>query len=244
MVIKRRDVSDGLFLSEAKNWREKRRRPVETEPKRYGKNKGLWMEDDPKIYFRDTYMPDSTIRKMNRDLASFVASLRFVRGRDSGFSALEFGCGTGKNLILLQDERQGRPVWDPKLYGVDINPRALDEARKNGCNATLWAGDEMKLRELANSGFQVDVSFTCGCLDHVRGRMMPILADLKRISRTAVILYETNDVVGRYYYGHAYQLHGFKRKKWFDYHSATSQGGDGAHYSLWLWERERTEVEE
>ena len=175
-----------------------------------------------KQYF-STYLADDVVRQLNHDLVKEI--LRYKPR-----SVFEFGCGQGKNLNLLPLE--------VKLYGFDISNKAVEQARIKGRNYVEW-GDEGNLPRWTNQAF--DVSFTCSVLDHIDNELTVdhILTDLKRISKKAAILYETQrNTPSTYYYPHPYEEYGFTKSNYI-YYSTEASGGDGSEYHIWYWERKK-----
>jgi trans-aconitate methyltransferase len=174
-----------------------------------------------KEYF-SSYVADDVIRIMNHDLVNFIY-------RYNPHSVFEFGCGQGKNLDLIVFHAP-----QIKVYGMDISKPAVDKAQWKGRNYVEW-GDEANLARWNEKAF--DVSFTCSVLDHIEQEIKVdhILTDLKRISRKAVILYETQrNRPLNYYYFHDYDGYGLTRLEDYEY---VSSDGDGALYQMWKWER-------
>jgi ubiquinone/menaquinone biosynthesis C-methylase UbiE len=186
---------------------------------------------DAKTYFSH-YLADDQIRQLNRDLVNEI--LKFEPK-----SCFEFGCGQGKNLALLKG------LGLSKINGIDISSSAIESGRKRfalnlNANQRIYVGDENTLAEKIKHGL-FDVSFTCSVLDHIEHEITVdhIIADLKRISKKAVILYETQrHTPGSFYYRHNYEDYGFTKLD-YEYLSKEQDGGDGSVYSMWLWERSK-----
>ena len=135
-------------------------------------------------------------------------------------TAIEFGCGQGENLKILKDRGL-------ECFGIDINPYEVDIARHRGLDVV--AGDENKLNMFHDGVF--DVAFTIGVLDHLNYSDFHVaIFHLTRVAKKAVYCLETNDVVGKHYYPHAYESLGFTSLG-----NYTSENGDKAVYTLWRY---------
>jgi 2-polyprenyl-3-methyl-5-hydroxy-6-metoxy-1,4-benzoquinol methylase len=145
---------------------------------------------EAKTYYETKFRAKDKINELNLKLIDLVKSY-------DPQSVLDFGCGTGKNLALLPDKIT--------RFGIDISPAnvkvAVDKHKLN----VYWA-DESLLNHLTN----FDVCFTCSVLDHIEDAY-PVIQQLKRIANTAVIIAETNDQVGEFYFPHDYELYGFTK---------------------------------
>lgn len=158
----------------------------------------------PKEFYRN-YLADNALGDINLKLIDLIRAQK-------PNSVFEFGCGTGKNIKLL----------DPIVTcGMDISPQNITVSHyKNGRNFAI-IGDEYHLGHLAN----FDVAFTCSVLDHIED-IDRIIKELKRIA-PAVFLAETNDIPGEFYYPHDYESFGFEKLeyRWV--------GDDNATYHIW-----------
>lgn len=98
-------------------------------------------------------------------------------------SVLEFGCNVGRNLAALRE-------CEPRLTlrGVDINAEAVAFGRQER-GLDLSQADETFLQGQPNDAF--DVVFTVSVLDHLPNPK-PILAEMVRVARIAVLLLEPN----------------------------------------------------
>ena len=135
---------------------------------------------------------------------------------------LDFGAGSGKHSNCLQE--------------VGIETIAIDVSMMNVVRAyskydlpTVVCSDERVLKFIKD----VDLTFTCSVLDHIEDIGI-IIDEFKRISKT-VILAETQDTPGEFYYSHDYESYGFKKIN-YNYKSYPPEG-DGATYEIWIWER-------
>jgi 2-polyprenyl-3-methyl-5-hydroxy-6-metoxy-1,4-benzoquinol methylase len=163
---------------------------------------------ESKNYYK-TFKAKDAINELNLKLIELVKSYDPV-------SVLDFGCGTGKNLALINQ--------DVLRIGIDISAANVRVANTRHKLPLVVCGDETLLTTLG----KVDVVFTCSVLDHIEDAF-PIIADLKRLARKAVIIAETNDIVGRYYFPHDYDVYGFTRIENFSF-----QGRFGATYHLYF----------
>ena len=108
-------------------------------------------------------------------------------------SALELGCGPGRNLWVLQ---QRHPAM--ALFGIDINPEGIAHARAR-------VRGEFRLGDLYEPGrllgdTRVDVIFTMGVLIHLHPDTLPALVEaMRRHARKWLVFVEqvseTNEVV-------------------------------------------------
>lgn len=88
---------------------------------------------------------------------------------------LEVGCNQGQNLSFLQKE------GFTKLYGVELNPRAIEVAAANELDAQITQLDiETDALPFVDGFF--DYVFTFGCLMHIYNDL--ILREIARVART------------------------------------------------------------
>lgn len=168
--------------------------------------------NDPKSHYY-TYLADDKLGELNLKLIELIKSERPVH-------VLEFGCGTSKNLKKL----------DCVTCGMDISPANIMSSHFRNELKFAIIGTEYHLGHLCN----FDVVFTCSVLDHIED-IERIIREFKRIGKT-VFLAETNDVPGKFYYPHDYELYGFEKVPGFYW-----TGDDGASYYIWKWSA-KTEV--
>jgi 2-polyprenyl-3-methyl-5-hydroxy-6-metoxy-1,4-benzoquinol methylase len=138
-------------------------------------------------------------------------------------SVFEFGCGTGKILERLKVQKQ-----DIARIGIDISKRNIDFAVYRGRKKFVLYGDENDLHKFV----EWDVAYTCSVLDHIpdKKQLRVIINHLKRIANKAVVICETNDVPGKYYFPHNYESFGFKKTN-----AEIKSKGDNATYNIWVW---------
>lgn len=142
----------------------------------------------------------------------------------------EFGCGMGKNLQLLLDKSD--QITDAS--GIDISEKNISKFLFNEAssrNGFIKTADETFLNQLNDDRF--DVCFTCSVLDHIPD-VIDIINNLKRLATKGVILAETNDIPGPYYYSHDYEALGFRK---LNYLFKSIYRGDGALYHIWVYNR-------
>lgn len=176
----------------------------------------LWKrKSDPKDYYKN-YVADDVPTPLNVRLAEFIKSFK-------PNSVFEFGCGTGKNLVPLNES-----IGD--VSGIELSQKAVERCVAKGLNVVQ--GDEQSLLTMNKT---VDVAFTCSVLDHIEN-VGDIIAKLKSMARKAVVLCETTDIVAKFYYAHDYEGYGLSIAcDGYAYHSKAEQGGDGATYSIYAW---------
>lgn len=176
-----------------------------------------------KDYFSNCFLADDVVRPLNHHLVDEILKYK-------PRSVFEFGCGQGKNLELI---RSYKPNLIRNIYGLDISKQAVESAHHKGRDY-VQIGDEEDIQYFGNK--VTDVSFTCSVLDHIEHEITvdQILKDLKRISKKAVILYETqHDSPLDYYYYHDYEAKGFTKLKGYEYFSSPQLRGDGNTYHIY-----------
>jgi len=167
----------------------------------------------PKEFYK-TYLADDKVGLIGEYLLTAIILNNPVH-------VLEFGCGTGKHLIRLND----RSIC---TLGIDISAINVITAITKYKLPFVVCSDESYLRNICN----VDVVFTCSVLDHIEN-IDEIIAEFKRIANKTVYLAETNDhETGQHYFKHDYESMGFVKVPDFDW-----KGEDGAMYYVWKWER-------
>lgn len=176
----------------------------------------------PKEYYRN-YLADNNKSPLND------AVIELVR-KQFPIHVLEFGCGTGKNLELMNQK-------GICALGLDISMMNVIHAHCKGIQCLIRA-DETYLRNLCN----VDVVFTVSVLDHIE-KIGGIIKELQRIANKFVFLAETTDKIGEYYFSHNYESYGFQMVHDFKYFS-TPPEGDGATYHIWKWRKQNATIVE
>ena len=133
----------------------------------------LWAED-----FGDDYVD------RNRDVASHREPLWRHLHETYGFTnALEVGCNLGANLQWLAQLLGPREVW-----GVDINAKALREARSRlpDVNAVYSPARSLPFRDA-----RFDLVFSSGVLIHQPPEALPVvMSEIVRCSRRYVMCFE------------------------------------------------------
>jgi ubiquinone/menaquinone biosynthesis C-methylase UbiE len=170
---------------------------------------------NPKEYY-SKYLADDNASDLSKFLVDQILMTQPT-------SALEFGCGTGKNLKLIRENENKYALSNTKLFGIDISLMNVIHCHIKSDLPFVAHGDEDWLPKIRN----IDVCFTCSVLDHIE-KVDDIIKEMQRISKY-VFLAETNDVPDEYYYPHKYESYGFKKLdfKWV--------GNDGSTYYVWRW---------
>jgi SAM-dependent methyltransferase len=119
--------------------------------------------------------------------------------KDSPGSVFDFGTGTGKNIkeIIKANKRIN-------VCGLDMSFLNIIHARAQNNLPFLIIGDEYMLPML--TGF--DTVITCSVLCHIQD-IKEIIEQFKRIANKSIIIAETNDNGGEFYYPHNYESFGF-----------------------------------
>lgn len=171
--------------------------------------------------YYSSYESDDKIRDVNKYLIQKILSYDPV-------SVFEFGCGTGKILERLKLQKH-----DIARIGIDISKNNIEIAKKRGRGKFVIYGDETDLEKFVDW----TVAYTCSVLDHIpdKKQLRFIINHLKRIAKKAVVICETNDVPGKFYFPHNYEEFGFKKTNI----SVTTDPvtGDGATYNIWVYEK-------
>ena len=117
-------------------------------------------------------------------------------------SVLELGPNAGPNLNRLHQ------LGYTKLFGVDINPRALEEMREAfpglAAVATMWNGSfEEVLPTFDDDSF--DVVFTSGVLMHLHPSSHDVMRQMARIARKHVCIIEPEETSNTYVFPRNYK---------------------------------------
>ncbi len=111
----------------------------------------------------------------------------------------EFGCGTGKNLNIVNAEYR---------MGIDLSIPAISEGKKFYPDIHLLLEDEKFLPIIGDKFF--DISFTVSVFDHISSPHYEIIVEeLKRISKNVFVV-ESNDIWQPLCFPHDYNAIGFK----------------------------------
>lgn len=114
-------------------------------------------------------------------------------------SVLDFGTGQGKILKRIHE-------LSPKinLCGLDVSFLNIIHARAKNHIPFFIVGDEYFLCRLRN----FDVIITCSVLCHIKS-IAEIVRDMKQICTKQIVIAETKDNGGEFYYRHDYEGYGF-----------------------------------
>lgn len=165
----------------------------------------------PKEFYKN-YQADNIIDVIDIALVSCIEEFEPT-------SVFEFGCGSGKNLALL---KKNNP--NIQTYGMDISIVNVIQSHLNGVDCVI-RGDE---RYMPQGKF--DVCFTCSVLDHIPNENIEqVIGNLVSMSNKAVVIGETNEYEGNFYYKHDFESFGFV-KQTLPYVSE----GDGLNYFIWV----------
>ena len=140
--------------------------------------------------FYRLYQADDSFSELSKELLKEVLKYDPVH-------CLDFGSGSGKHLAPLHQA-------GICTIGIDISPMNVYKAIHKYDLPCVICSDETYLRNICN----VDVVFTCSVMDHIED-INEIIDEFKRIANKAVIMAETNDKIGQYYFPHNYQHYGF-----------------------------------
>lgn len=169
---------------------------------------------EPKDYYR-SYKADDGTSLLNHMTVDEI--LKFNPNH-----VFEYGCGSGKNLRLIQ-QRNGKIT----VSGLDISLINVLQATVKNNLPHVSLGDENYLRHYCN----FDVCVTVSVLDHIE-YIDGIVQELQRIANKAVVIAECLDEdPENYYYFHDYSKYGFDLVEGSDYLSE----GDGRMYFIYVW---------
>jgi 2-polyprenyl-3-methyl-5-hydroxy-6-metoxy-1,4-benzoquinol methylase len=131
----------------------------------------------------------------------------------------DFGCGTGKNIAPLR--KHGINV-----IGLDLSLMNISHARLHHHIQHLIIGDEETLKHLR----YFDLIMTCSVLCHIKD-IDNIILEFQRLS-PCIIIAETNDIVGEFYFPHDYESYGFEDME-IDWYSKINK----ATYKFYKYDR-------
>lgn len=143
--------------------------------------------------------------------------------RQSPESVFDFGTGTGKNLKRIQE-------INPKINvcGLDMSFLNIIHARAQNNLPFLIIGDEWFLCRLRN----FDVVMTCSVLCHIKDIRM-IISDFKQIAKKSILIAETTDDGGEFYFKHDYESFGFVDTGFKSY------SGNNCNYRIYKYENHK-----
>ena len=166
----------------------------------------------PKDFYKN-YIADDNTSPLTYKVIEVITDVNPIH-------VLEFGCGSGKNISILNK-------IGINTLGVDISMMSVIRSKTIHELPAVMCADESYLRNLVN----FDVVFTMSVLDHIE-EVEGIINEFKRICNKRIVLAETNDVVGIYYYPHDYESYGFK-----DIGYSWDSNEDGAEYKIWVYDK-------
>ena len=163
-----------------------------------------------KKFYKD-YNNGHGIYELNTHMAYLIQS-------EMPDNILEFGCGTGKNLNLINSK--GRS-------GIDISSKAIMSGWEKYKDISLIIGDEKLLKSFKDNLF--DISFTISVINHIPSpEAENIIQELLRISKK-VYLAESNDMWQNYCFPHKYEDMGFTKLNYLWISPKT-----GAEYNIYV----------
>lgn len=168
--------------------------------------------------FYQAYISDDNFSPLSAHLISEIKRL-------NPKSVFDFGCGSGKHCNALLKE-------GIDAFGMDISMMNVVRANAKYDLPFVALGSENALPYLGS----FDIVTTCSVLDHIED-IHKIICEFKRIATIGIVLAETNDVPGEFYYPHDYESYGFKKT-----HFEWTSDGDGARYNIWIWRRGQSET--
>lgn len=182
-----------------------------------------------------SYVADDTFSPLSAMLISEIL-------RDNPMHVLDFGSGSGKHSNALN--KKGIVT-----LAIDLSMMNVIRAHAKYDLPFIACADESYLGHLC----KIDVVTTCSVLDHIEN-IDNILKQFKRIANKSIIIAETNDIPGEYYYPHDYESYGFKKvSERIEITCKDNNGsktyvpgdvfswqstGDGATYHIWKWTKE------
>jgi SAM-dependent methyltransferase len=172
----------------------------------------------PKQFYKN-YIADDTVDAIDTKIAQAIENLF---APDSIF---EFGCGSGKNLILAQKWAWQNRSARIETCGQDISPLNCLNAHMRGVDSVI-IGDErhMPMRKF-------DVCFTVSVLDHIPpDNIEQVVGNLQAMATNGVVIAESemNDPEN-FYWNHDYSAWGFVQL------SQVRSDEDGSIYIIWVW---------
>lgn len=162
-----------------------------------------------KEFFID-YKADDEINLLNIELCYEILSFK-------PNSVFEFGCGTGKNLEFIKNEKKS-----VHATGLDISEWNILKSKEKGIDLTIL-GDERDFPSMS-----VDVVFTCQTLSHISD-IHNIIGNFQVMAKKAIVIAETNSHSHGTFRTHNYEDYGFIKTNY----SFASK--DKAEYHIWIY---------
>lgn len=141
-------------------------------------------------------------------------------------SIYEFGCGSGKNLMLAKESAiEFGSFTQIETCGQDISPMNCLNAHMRGVDSVI-IGDE---RHMPMRNF--DVCFTVSVLDHIPPENIEqVIGNLQFMALQGIVIAEAElDDPENFYWNHDYSRWGFESV------SRLKSQGDGNTYAIWKW---------
>ena len=172
----------------------------------------------PKQFYKN-YIADDKLDAIDTKIVQTIENLF------APYSIFEFGCGSGKNLILAQEWAKENRSARIETCGQDISPMNCLNAHMRGVDSVI-IGDErhMPMRKF-------DVCFTVSVLDHIPPENIEqVVGNLQAMANNGVVIAESemNDPEN-FYWNHDYSAWGFVQL------SQVQSDEDGSIYIIWVW---------
>jgi SAM-dependent methyltransferase len=189
----------------------------------------------PKQFYKN-YIADDKLDEIDKAISEIIVN------HFAPTSVFEFGCGSGKNLMLIKN---AIPVIE--TCGQDISPMNCLNAHLRGVDSVI-IGDErhMPMRKF-------DVCFTVSVLDHIPPENIEqVIGNLQAMANKAVVIVEANlQDPENFYWDHNYFQWGFKNSvssveplgKVQALFPDFTSSEDGNQYFIWVWKNPQYEAE-
>jgi 2-polyprenyl-3-methyl-5-hydroxy-6-metoxy-1,4-benzoquinol methylase len=112
------------------------------------------------------------------------------------------------------------------VAGIDMSFLNIVFARAKNNIPMLIIGDEYHLCRLSS----FDVVTTTSVLCHIQD-ISKIISEMKRIAHKSIVICETTDIVGEFYYAHNYESFGF------EFTGKEIVSGNDANYKVYVWKK-------
>lgn len=168
----------------------------------------------PKTFYYN-YQANDEISKLDTLMNRFVL-------KQKPYSVFDFGCGVGKNLKYL---KENSPV-PLSVCGMDMSFLNIIHARAKNNIDMLIIGDEYHLCRMST----FDVVTTTSVLCHIQD-ITEIIEEFKRIAHKSIVICETTDIKGEFYYAHDYESFGFEET------GIELVSGNEALYKVYIWKK-------